>query len=217
MAKPSGNHWNAAKKVLRYLKGTVNLGIMYTDESDVVLTGFSDSDWAGNPDDRRSTSGYAFHIGSGVVSWSSKKQPTVSLSSTESEYKALTNATCEAIWLWRILADLEEAQSGATCINCDNQSAIKLAHNPVYHVRTKHVELQYHFIPIIRKVHYSGQPRKRPFPLRLRHLAGTSSPLAPSPSPRTLTASVKFTNPANALTSLWQSRQLNLKIIRCKE
>jgi len=146
MAKPSGNHWNAAKKVLRYLKGTVNLGIMYTDESDVVLTGFSDSDWAGNPDDRRSTSGYAFHIGSGVVSWSSKKQPTVSLSSTESEYKALTNATCEAIWLRRILADLEEAQSGSTCINCDNQSAIKLAHNPVYHARTKHVELQYHFV-----------------------------------------------------------------------
>lgn len=146
MAKPSGNHWNAAKKVLRYLKGTVNLGIMYTDESDVALTGFSDSDWAGNPDDRRSTSGYAFHIGSGVVSWSSKKQPTVSLSSTESEYKALTNATCEAIWLRRILADLEEAQSGATCINCDNQSAIKLAHNPVYHARTKHVELQYHFV-----------------------------------------------------------------------
>eukprot|EP00253_Pinus_taeda_P032914 PITA_32914 len=146
MAKPSGNHWNAAKKVLRYLKGTVNLGIMYIDESDVVLTGFCDSDWAGNPNDRRSTSGYAFHIGSGVVSWSSKKQPTVSLSSTESEYKALTNATCEAIWLRRIIADLEETQSGATCINCDNQSAIKLAHNPVYHARTKHVELQYHFV-----------------------------------------------------------------------
>ena len=119
---------------------------MYTDESDVALKGFSDSDWAGNPDDRRSTSGYAFHIGSGVVSWSSKKQPTVSLSSTESEYKALTNATCEAIWLRRILADLEEAQSGSTCINCDNHSAIKLAHNPIYHARTKHVELQYHFV-----------------------------------------------------------------------
>eukprot|EP00253_Pinus_taeda_P018303 PITA_18303 len=80
MAKPSGHHWNVAKKVLRYLKGKVNLSIMYTDESDVVLTGFSDSDWAGNPDDKRSTSGYAFHIGSGVVAWSSKKQPTVSLS-----------------------------------------------------------------------------------------------------------------------------------------
>ena len=142
MAKPLGNHWNAAKKVLRYLKGTINLGIMYTDESDVALTSFSHSDWEGNPDDRRSTSGQGFHIGSGVVSWSSQKQPTVSLSSTESEYKALTNATCEAVWLRRILADLEEEQSGSTCINCDNQSTIKLTHNPIYHARSKHIELR---------------------------------------------------------------------------
>ena len=119
---------------------------MYTDEFDVALIGFSNSDWEGNPDDRRYTSGYAFHIGSGVVSWSSKKQPTVSLSSTESEHKALTNATCEAIWLWRILVDLEEAKSGSTCINCDNQSDIKLTHNPIYPARTKHIELQYHFV-----------------------------------------------------------------------
>jgi hypothetical protein len=119
---------------------------MYTDEYDVELTGFSDSDWAGNPDDRRSTSGYAFHIGSGVVSWSSKKQPTVSLSSTEAEYKALSSATCEAVWLRRILEDVEEKQKGPTCINCDNQSAIKLAHNPVYHARSKHIELQHHFV-----------------------------------------------------------------------
>jgi hypothetical protein len=82
MAKPSESHWKVAKKVLCYLKGTIHFGIMYTDEFDVDLTGFSDSDWAGNPDDRRSTLGYAFHIGSGVVSWSSKKHPIVSLSST---------------------------------------------------------------------------------------------------------------------------------------
>ena len=85
---------------------------MYTDESDIALTNFSDLDWAGNPDDRRSTSSYAFHIGSGVVSWISKKYPTIYLSSTEFEYKALTNATCEAVWLRRILADLEEEKSG---------------------------------------------------------------------------------------------------------
>jgi hypothetical protein len=119
---------------------------MYTDESDVELTGFSDLDWAGNPDDRRSTSGYAFHIGSGVVSWSSKKQPIVSLSSTKSEYKALTNATCEVVWLRRILTDVEEEKNGPSCINCDNQSAIKLAHNPIYHARSKHIELQHHFV-----------------------------------------------------------------------
>ena len=106
MAKPQESHWNAAKTVLRYLKGTLDFGIKYTDASVVELTGYSDSDWAGNPDDRRSTTGYAFSIGSGVVSWSSKKQPTVSLSSTEEEYKALCAATCEAVWLRRLLQDV---------------------------------------------------------------------------------------------------------------
>lgn len=97
MAKPCETHWKAAKQVLRYLKGTVNFGLLYTDVSDVQLAGYSDSDWTGNLDDRKSTSRYAFNIGSGVISCSSKKQLTVSLSSTEAEYKALTNATCEAI------------------------------------------------------------------------------------------------------------------------
>eukprot|EP00253_Pinus_taeda_P025555 PITA_25555 len=110
MAKPCESHWKAAKKVLRYLKGTLNFGIMYTDEFDVELAGYSDSDWAGNPDDRKSTTGYMFNIGSGPISWSSKKQPTVSLSSTEAEYKALCSATCEAIWLRRILEDVGETQ-----------------------------------------------------------------------------------------------------------
>jgi hypothetical protein len=103
MAKPHENHWNAAKVVLRYLKGTLDYGIKYTDASDVELIGYSDSDWADNKDDRRSTTGYAFSIGSGVVSWSSKKQPTVSFSSTEAEYKALCAATCEVVWLRRLL------------------------------------------------------------------------------------------------------------------
>jgi hypothetical protein len=108
MEKPHEIHWNAAKVVLRYLKGTLDYGIKYTDASDVELTGYSDSDWAGNLDDRRSTTGYAFSIGSGVVSWSSKKQPTVSLSSTEAEYKALCAATCEVVWLRRLLQDVGE-------------------------------------------------------------------------------------------------------------
>jgi transposase InsO family protein len=146
MAKPNESHWKAAKKVLRYLKGTMNFGLLYTDKFDVQLAGFSDSDWAGNPDDRRSTTGYAFNIGSGVVSWSSKKQPTVSLSSTEAEYKAMASATCEAVWLRRILEDVGEKQTEPTKVYCDNQSAVKLAHNPIYHARTKHIELQHHFV-----------------------------------------------------------------------
>jgi hypothetical protein len=97
MAKPHEIHWNVAKPVLRYLKGTLDYGIKYTDASDVELIGYSDSDWAGNSDDRRSTTRYDFGIGSGVVSWSSKKHPTISLSSTEAEYKALCAATCEVV------------------------------------------------------------------------------------------------------------------------
>ena len=110
------------------------------------MAGYFDFDLEGNPDDRKSTSGYAFNIGSGVISWSSKKQPTVSLSSTEAEYKALTSATCEAIWLRRILEDVGTQQKQATRIECDNQSSIKLAYNPVYHARSKHIELQHHFV-----------------------------------------------------------------------
>ena len=82
MDKPLEIHWMDAKKFLRYLKGTVNFGIMYTDDCDVEFTCYSDSDWDGNPDERKSTLGYAFNIGIGVVSWSRKKQPTISLSST---------------------------------------------------------------------------------------------------------------------------------------
>jgi hypothetical protein len=135
-----------SKGVLRYLKGTIDYGIKYTDSFDVELTGYLDSDWAGNLDDQRSTTGYAFGIGSGIVSWSSKKQPTVSLSSTETEYKALCATTCEVVWLRRLLQDVGEEQRKATIIKCDNQSSIKLENNLVYHSRTKHVDTQFHFV-----------------------------------------------------------------------
>ena len=119
---------------------------MYTDNCDVELTGYSDSDWVGNLDENKLTSGFAFNIGTGVVSWRSKKQPTVSLSSTKAEYKALCNATCEVVWLRRILEEIGGKQTEPTKVYCDNQSAVKLAHNPIYHARTKHIELQHHFI-----------------------------------------------------------------------
>eukprot|EP00253_Pinus_taeda_P029672 PITA_29672 len=146
MAKPYESHWKEAKKVLRYLKETLYFGILYTNELDVELALFSNSDWAGNTDDRRSTSGYAFNLGFGVLSWSNKKQPIVSLSSTEAEYKDLTNATCEAIWLRRILEDVGEKQRKPTSIKSDNQSSMNLANNPIYHARTKHIEVQHHFV-----------------------------------------------------------------------
>jgi hypothetical protein len=108
MEKPHEIHWNAAKEILKYLKGTLDYGIKYTDASDIELTGYSDSDWDGNLDDQRSTIGYAVGIGYGVVSWSSKKQPTVSLSSTKEKYKALCATTCEDVWLRRLLQDVGE-------------------------------------------------------------------------------------------------------------
>jgi hypothetical protein len=146
MVKPHESHLNATKAVLRYLKGTLDYGIKYNDASDVELTGYSDSDWADNLDDRRLTTGYAFNIGSGVVSWSSKKKPTVSLSSTEAEYKALCAETCEAVWLRRLLQDVGEERKEPTMIRYDNQSSINIAKNPIFHARTKHVEAQCHFV-----------------------------------------------------------------------
>ena len=108
MSKPLESHWVAAKSVLRYLSGTSNYDILYNDTSNVILAGFLDSNWAGNLDDRRSITGYAFNIGSEVIAWSSKKQSTIALSSCEAEYQALCATTCEAIWLRRLLNDAEE-------------------------------------------------------------------------------------------------------------
>jgi hypothetical protein len=146
MDKPIESHWNATKGVLRYLKGTIDYGIKYIYSFDVELTGYSDSDWAGNLDDQRSTIDYAFGIRSRIVSWSSKKQPTISFSSTEAEYKVLCATTCEVVWLRRLLRDVGEEQRKATIIKCDNQSSIKLENNPVYHSRTKNVDTQFHFV-----------------------------------------------------------------------
>eukprot|EP00253_Pinus_taeda_P028116 PITA_28116 len=107
---------------------------------------FSDSDWAGNVDDRRSITSYAFSIGSGVITWSSKKQNTISLSSVEVEYQTMCVATCEAVWLMRLLLDAGEEQKVTTVIKCDNQSSIKLANNLVFHKNTKHIDTQFHFV-----------------------------------------------------------------------
>jgi hypothetical protein len=112
----------------------------------VELAGYTDADWAGNAADRRSTSVYAFPIGSAVIAWSSKKQPRVALSSTEAEYRGAAVATCEAAWFKRLLKDLHEEVSDPTVIHCDNLSSIQLAKNPVFHARTKHIEVHYHFV-----------------------------------------------------------------------
>uniref|UniRef100_A0A803L0D4 Reverse transcriptase Ty1/copia-type domain-containing protein n=1 Tax=Chenopodium quinoa TaxID=63459 RepID=A0A803L0D4_CHEQI len=146
MSEPSKAHLAAAKRILRYIKGTKSRGIMYKSEIDYKLIGYTDSDWAGSIDDRRSTSGYVFQLGSKSVSWSSRKQATVALSSAEAEYISATSAACEAVWLRRILKDLQQDTEGPTTIYCDNMSAIAMTKNPVFHSRTKHIEIRHHFI-----------------------------------------------------------------------
>ena len=142
--QPREIHWKAGMRVLRYIKGTQGYGITYAKGNS--LSGFCDSDWAGDIDSRRSVTGYCFSLGSGVVSWISKKQPTVALSSTEAEYKAACFAACEAVWLRRILGDMGAVQEQPTELLCDNQSCMAIAKNPVFHARTKHIEVQYHFV-----------------------------------------------------------------------
>ncbi|MCO5611074.1 hypothetical protein L7F22_065324 [Adiantum nelumboides] len=127
-------------------QGTLDYGITYTRGGDSTLVGFCDSDWAGDIDGRRSVIGYCFSLGSGVISWISKKQPTIALSSTEAEYKAACFASCEALWLRRLLGDMGAIQEQPTMLLCDNQSCMAIARNPVFHAHTKHIEVQYHFV-----------------------------------------------------------------------
>lgn len=110
------------------------------------LTGFTDSDWAGSLEDRKSTSGLIFNLGSAAITWSSKKQEIIALSSIEAEFIAATSAACREIWLRRLLLSIDEEQSDPTVLFCDNRSTIALAKNPILHGRTKHIDLRFHFI-----------------------------------------------------------------------
>ena len=132
---PWQNHWQARMRLLKYLKGTLEYGITYGKGS--TLIGFCNSDWAGDSDSRKSVSGYCFTLGSGVLSWISKKQPTMAQSSTEAEYKAACFGACEAVWLRRIFFDLGFLPLGPTLLKCDSQSCIAITKNPVFHVHTK--------------------------------------------------------------------------------
>ena len=136
---------NAARRILRYLKGTINYGMLYDYNDDLSPRGYCDADWASSFHDRRSVSRYVFMIGSKTISWSSKKQPTVALSSTEAEYRALANATCEAMWLKKLFRDLNVKYNDFLMLS-DSMFNIYLAKNPVFHARSKHIEVHYHFI-----------------------------------------------------------------------
>ena len=139
-------HWIAAKRILKYLKTTADYSIQFDGKSKGELIGFADASWASDVDIRRSTTGYVFFLNGSVVSWKSKRQPTVATSSTEAEYMALYSATQEVIWLRLLLGDLGHAPCMGTMIYEDNQGCIALARNPVFHSRTKHIDTKFHFL-----------------------------------------------------------------------
>jgi hypothetical protein len=145
MHKPTSTHFVAAKRILRFLKGTLDKGILF-QPGPLALTAFTDADWAGDPADRRSTSGITVFLGHNPITWVSKKQHTVSRSSTEAEYRSLATGAAELSWLRQVLCDLGLYLASAPVIWCDNTSALALASNPVFHGRTKHIEVDYHFV-----------------------------------------------------------------------
>ncbi|KAF8055039.1 hypothetical protein HT031_006855 [Scenedesmus sp. PABB004] len=146
MAKPTIVHWQAAKGLLRYLAGTAELGINYSGgPAGLHLVGYTDADYAGCPDTRRSTSAFVFTMGGGAVSWCSQRQKTVSVSTAEAEYVAAAAAVKEALWLRNLLRELGSRNANTISIWADNQAAIKLLHNPISSARTKHIDVAYCF------------------------------------------------------------------------
>ncbi|KAI0493009.1 hypothetical protein KFK09_027285 [Dendrobium nobile] len=145
MHNPEIHHTVLLKKLIRYIKGTIGFGLPIT-RSNLLLRTFSDADWASDPLTRKSTSGFCTFLGDTLVSWTVKKQPTVSRSSTESEYRALASATADTIWIKRLLADFRIVHNSPVDIFCDNTSTIALANNPVFHARSKHIEIDQSFV-----------------------------------------------------------------------
>lgn len=149
MEAPTSEHLAAVKHILRYVKGTLSFGCSYVkkkDAKDEQLHGYSDSDMAGDVDDRKSTTGVAFFLGPNLVSWLSQKQKVVALSSCEAEYIAAATAACQGVWLGRLLGDLLDQEPEKVLLKIDNKSAISLCKNPVHHDRSKHIDTRYHYI-----------------------------------------------------------------------
>ncbi|XP_072052139.1 uncharacterized mitochondrial protein AtMg00810-like [Arachis hypogaea] len=146
MENPTETHMKAAKRILCYLRGTLEYGVFYSVSDEFKLMGYCDSDYAGDIDDRKNTTIFVFFLENNAISWCSKKQPIVTLSTCEAEYVVATTYACHAIWLKILLKKLHFEQVESTKIMMKNKSAIALAKNPVFHDRSKHIETKYHFI-----------------------------------------------------------------------
>lgn len=136
----------ALKRILRYLHGTISYGLRYSKQNGIHLHGFSDSNWGGDAIDRCSTTGYSIFHGSNLISWISKKQRIVSRSSTEAEYRAVANTTSELAWIESLLREIGFSLAATPTLWCDNLSTTYLTSNPIFHSRTKHLELDFHFV-----------------------------------------------------------------------
>ena len=167
-SNPGLEHWKAVKRILRYLKGTASYVLCYGG-SDTRLIGYTDADWGGDPDERKSTSGYAFLLSGGAVSWCSKKQSCIALSTMEAEYVAATTASQEAVWLRRFLKHLGVISNAKEPVTmyCDSMAALAYIKDPKYHGKTKHIQIRYHYV---RDISSKGK-------IVLRHVS-TSSMLA---------------------------------------
>ncbi|XP_060171511.1 uncharacterized mitochondrial protein AtMg00810-like [Lycium barbarum] len=146
MQAPTTTHWQGVKRILRYLTGTINFGLRITSRSSLQVVGFSDADWEGCAITRRSTTGLCVFLGTNCISWSSKKQHTMSKSSAEAEYRALASLAAEITWILHLLQHLGVSLASPPVLYSDNISALHLTSNPILHARTKHVELDYHFV-----------------------------------------------------------------------
>ncbi|GJW36328.1 ribonuclease H-like domain-containing protein [Tanacetum coccineum] len=146
MHDPREPHLNAMKRILRYLRGTTNLGLQLFRSTTLQLIAYSDADWASCPATRRSTSGYCVFLGDNLLTWSSKRQDTLSRSSAEAEYRGVANAVAETSWIRNLLRELHTPLFTATLVYCDNVSVVYMSANPVQHQRTKHIEIDIHFV-----------------------------------------------------------------------
>ncbi|KAG8496501.1 hypothetical protein CXB51_008983 [Gossypium anomalum] len=145
MNSPSDNHWRAVKRVLRYLIGTLEYGLHYS-QGQFKLVGYSDTDWASSVEDRRSTTGYVLYLGENPIAWCSKKQAVVSRSSSEAEYRSLANCVSEVLWVKQLLKEIGIDLEQTPMAWCDNTSTVSMSANPTHHARVKHVEIDHHFV-----------------------------------------------------------------------
>ncbi|GJY49959.1 ribonuclease H-like domain-containing protein [Tanacetum coccineum] len=139
-------HFVALKRIPRYVQGTLDLGLHLYASATTSLVGYTDTDWAGCPSTRRSTSGYCIFLGDNLLSWYAKRQHTISRSSAEAEYRGVANVVAETAWVRNLLRELHSPLSTATLVYCDNVSAVYMSANPVQHQRTKHIEIDIHFV-----------------------------------------------------------------------